>query len=83
MLRDDAIRKGLLKPTQEDIDRMNLNGADIPRPDQVFDSPIENEGFLEDMTYKELAKKAEEMGIELPPQYMKKTALIDLIRAQL
>jgi len=83
MLRDDAIRKGLLKPTQEDIERMNLNGADIPRPDQAFDNPIENEGFLEDMTYKELAKKAEEMGIELPPQYMKKTALIDLIRAQL
>lgn len=24
MLRDDAIRQGLIKPTQEDIERMNL-----------------------------------------------------------
>jgi len=87
MLRDDAIRQGLIKPTQADFDR-GITEADFPQPDQVFDTADEGEGIkakidLEDLTYKELAKKAEEMGIDLPPQYMKKTALIELIRAQL
>jgi len=30
MLRDDAIRAGLIKPTKEDIERMNLT-VDIPK----------------------------------------------------
>ena len=29
MLRDDAIRQGLLKPTKEDIERMNLTKDDL------------------------------------------------------
>ena len=29
MLRDDAIRAGLIKPTKEDKERMNLSNAEI------------------------------------------------------
>lgn len=31
MLRDDAIRQGLLKPTKEDIERMNLKIEEEPK----------------------------------------------------
>ena len=87
MLRDDAIRAGLIKPTKEDYAR-GITEDDFPRPDQIFDTADEGEGIrakidLEDLTYRELAKKAEEMGIELPAQYIKKDALIELIREKL
>ena len=87
MLRDDAIRAGLMKPTQADFDR-GITEDDFPRPDQVFDTADEGEGIkakidLEDLTYKELAKKAGEMGIDLPAQYIRKDALIELIRQKL
>lgn len=29
MLRDDAIREGLIKPTKEDIERMNLTKDEL------------------------------------------------------
>jgi len=87
MLRDDAIRAGLIKPTKADFDR-GFTEDDFPRPDQIFDTADEGEGInakidLEDLTYRELAKKAEEMDIDLPAQYIKKDALIELIRAKL
>jgi len=87
MLRDDAIRAGLIKPTQADFDR-GITEEDFPRPNQVFDTADKGEGIeakidLEDLTYKELVKKAEEMGIELPAQYIKKDALIELIKEKL
>ena len=82
MLRDDAIREGLLKPTKADKERMGLN--DIPRPDEVFDTADEGEGIeavidLKDLTYNELRKKAGELGIDVP-RGCKKPALIELIK---
>lgn len=82
MLRDDAIREGLLKPTKADKERMGLN--DIPRPDEVFDTADEGEGIeavidLNDLTYNELRKKAGELGIDVP-RGCKKPALIELIK---
>jgi len=76
-----------MKPTEDDFKR-GLTEADIPRPDQIFDTADEGEGIearidLADLTYKELKKKAEEMGIELPPKYINKNALIEKIRAQI
>ena len=61
MLRDDAIRAGLIKPTQADFDR-GITEDDFPRPDQIFDTADKGEGIqatidLDDLTYKELAKK--------------------------
>ncbi len=87
MLRDDAIRAGLIKPTKEDYAR-GISEDDFPRPDQVFDTADEGDGIkaridLGDLTYKELVKKAEEMGIDLPAQYIKKDALLELIREKL
>lgn len=87
MLRDDAIRAGLIKPTKEDYAR-GITEDDFPRPDQIFDTADEGEGIrakidLGDLTYKELAKKAEEMGIDLPGEYIKKDALIELIKEKL
>lgn len=87
MLRDDAIRAGLIKPTKADFDR-GFTEDDFPRPDQIFDTADEGEGMLakidlEDLTYKELVKKAEAMEIELPGEYIKKEALVELIRAKL
>lgn len=88
MLRPDAIRLGLIKPTKEEMKLMGLTEEDTPQPDQVFDTADEGEGIearidLGDLTYKELKKKAEEMGIELPKKYISKDALIELIRAKI
>ena len=76
-----------MKPTEDDFKR-GLTEADLPRPDQVFDTADEGEGVetridLKDLTYKELKKQAEAMGIELPPKYINKDALIGLIRSKL
>jgi len=86
MLRDDAIRKGLIKPTKADKERMGLLN-DIPRPDEIFDTADEGEGIeatidIGDLTRNELFKKAKEMGIDLP-RYIKKKDLIELIKEKL
>lgn len=36
MLRDDAIRKGFLKPTKEDIERMNLTDKELNQLKMAF-----------------------------------------------
>jgi len=88
MLRPDAIKLGLIKPTKAEIEQMGLTGEDLSRPDQAFNTADEGKDIeaiidLGDLTYKELKKKAEEMGIELGSKYINKDALVELIRAKI
>lgn len=74
MLRDDAIRAGLLKPTQEDIKRMNLAEGDLSEEARL-------EMALEEKTKAELVVYAkEEYGLELDKD-SRKTELIEKIKA--
>ena len=85
MLRDDAIRDGLLKPTKADKERMGLN--DEPRPDEIFDT-ADKENAVEaiidliDLTYNELRTKAKDLGIDIP-RGCKKAELIELIKEKI
>lgn len=86
MLRDDAIRKGFIKPTKADKERMDLDNGNY-RTSEVFDKADEGEGIeamidIGDLTRNELFKKAQEMGIDLP-RYVKKEDLIELIKQNL
>lgn len=88
MLRDDAIRAGLIRPTDEDRIRMRLTDEDIPQADPVFDTADTSNGIeaiidFEDLNYLELKKKAKQMGIKLPHGYIYKETLIELIAQQL
>ena len=64
MLRPDAIKAGLIKPTKEEAELMGLTTADEPAEDP--------------RTVKELIAELEARGIEVPAK-AKKAELIELI----
>lgn len=88
MLRDDAIRAGLIKPTIEDRKRMDLAPElELENKEDAFDTADESEGIeavidLNDLTYNELRKKAKDLGIDVP-RGCKKAELIKLIEENL
>jgi len=80
MLRDDAIRAGLIKPTEEDRKRMNLPGDyTVKSKEQEEESNID----LKNLTYLQLKQTADDLGITLPKKYINKESLIELIENKL
>jgi len=85
MLRDDAIREGLLKPTKADKERMGLSKSDAPEPG-ILDKTGEDEqpaepgkSTIDDITVAQIKAELDIRGIEYDDK-ARKAELFELMQ---